>query len=172
MFPKICLAALAGLALFSHVLTAKAQEGFCEPLLKDGVYDRSQVMGASYTLSKMRTIVCQSKYSTFQGASSSSSDIGISIPDYFDGSFGGKTTEENYSTRREEYCNAANSTAISQGSSYFNIVTANEAVAKAYVSCVQSLKKAYGYVEPSSDLKVFTVTFRKPEGVINISRSC
>lgn len=169
MLSRFCVAAIAGLALLLSELSAEAQESFCEPLLKDGIYDRSQVMGSSYTLSKMRTIICQSKYSTFQEASASSTDIGISVPDYFDANFGGKTTEENYSTRREQYCNSANSTAISQGSSYFNIATASETVAKAYISCVQNLKKAYGYVEPSSDLKVFTVTFRKPEGVVEIS---
>lgn len=165
---KLQLSIATTVGIFASTVAASAQVNICEPLLSQGIYDTQAVMDSSFTISQAKSIVCRDEFETYEGATSNETNIGINVPDYFDGTFGGTTTAENYEYRRLQFCSLDDRGLNAETNSYINLRTINVQLAETYRRCIENVQGAYAYVEPSSDLKKFTIHVKKSGGSLDI----
>jgi hypothetical protein len=153
------------------VCAAQAQAAdICSAILANGTYDKSETYTTNANFNLVYNTLCKGSVETYQDATSSSGNLGVSIIDVLDAAIGGSTNSTNYSQRKSQFCSLNFSSVSSNSTVLTKVQVASRIIASAWESCVLRATGFVSWVTVSKNLDAFTISMRNngPLGVFQV----
>ena len=150
---------------------AVAQD-MCSAILANGTYDKYENYSTSKNFQLVYNALCQSSIETYQQASSSSGNLGVSIIDVIDVALGGSTNSSNFSQRKNQFCGVTYSQVANSSTVNIRVEKASKAIAQAWENCVTKATGFVAWVTLSKDFDKFTISMRNnsQQGLFQITQ--
>lgn len=132
----------------------------CSAILANGTFDRYDSYTSSANFSLVYNTLCKSSVETYQDATSSAGNLGISILDVVDASLGGSTTSANFSQRKSQFCSLNYSNVSNNSTVITKVQVASKVIAGAWETCVSRATRFVAWVTLAKNLDAFTISMR------------
>ncbi len=166
---KLSLAA----ALAASLLSAETfAQDICSAVLQNGTFDETNVFSSSQNFSLVYNTLCKSGISTYQDATSSGGNLGVSVIDVVDVTLGGTTNSANFSQRKSQFCSMSYANVANNNTVMSHVRTASAAITAAWSSCVARSTSFTPWVTVGRNLDAFTITMQNntPLGVFQLTQ--
>jgi hypothetical protein len=142
-----CASAILVVSSILALAGASHAQEVCTALLKDGVFDNTNITQTPSKYKHAQSVVCSSTYSDYTNAQKQSADAGISLDDILGsfGSFGYHNDSSSYGSSRSAFCSQNQNELYITKSYVQKLSTANVGLANAFNKCINSLSKGFEY---------------------------
>jgi hypothetical protein len=164
---------LLGVCILALGDGAKAGD-MCSAILKNGTFDSADSYSSSQNFSLIKNALCNHDISTYQDATSSSGNLGLSIIGVLDGTLGGTTNNQNFHERQVDFCQKGYSDINNNSIATRNVRTASKVISDAWQHCVDEMasqKECISFITVSKDFNSFTISITNNTGTAGIELS-
>ena len=158
--------------LITSMSSASAQQDFdiCKTITSFGTYDANNRFTDQQKLMQAQHTLCSSEFQSHDSARSVSNESGVDFIDFLNLSFGSETTSNNYTERRNEFCEFSYSDMRTSTRLQEAVRRGSDAITRSFNRCISDLANRqgfFGYITQSSNKNAFSVHLSKRDGGSN-----